>query len=333
MAHSKLTVSELADRVVELGLADPMTEHSGVSPEELHGALEDFGADESQAVLILLEYMNVRYSTEHGAFRHACQDNARGYRRELDQVAACGRGAFNLTEVALADTPSGDHLLRFRCNDELHEWLIPHGPDESGDAQMIFCESVGELVPAGSPARWCTVYPGDPDVAWEVFFGDPAALNDLGAPFGLEFEPVRTDPDPADAEHLQSWLRARRAGFGEWTAVYGDGVAWDFSAKSLTALGAIVLRRIATLDTLADPANTDFVEGASWYLGEALLRIEGGRWCYRAGDPDLNYWDGYPFIEQDGHYGYSAVPYRTLRILIKRGDPNHLRKRFDDFRA
>jgi hypothetical protein len=257
------------------------------------------------------------------------------YREELARIATCGRGLFTITEVELVDTADGDHLLRFRCNGQPHEWPIAHGPDEEYDAQAIFCWSVGELVPPGSPARWCTVDPGDPDVTSEAFFGDPAALNVLGGPFGLVFEPIETPSEPgaAEVEHLQSWLRTRQAGFPNWTETYGDGIIWDHSPESLEALGAIVLRRTPTLDALVDPANADFVEGASWYTGEALLRVKGGRWFYRDGDPEVNLFDGYPFVEQDGVRANSAVPYRALRVLIKRGDPGHIRKRYDDFSA
>lgn len=94
-----------------------------------------------------------------------------------------------------------------------------------------------------------------------------------------------------------------------------------------------MLRRTPTLDALADPANADFVEGASWYTGEALRGVKGGRWLYRDGDPEVNPFDGHPFVEQEGPFANSAVPYRALRVLIKRGDPRHLRKRYDDFSA
>ncbi|MFE7801483.1 hypothetical protein [Nocardia sp. NPDC057440] len=331
-----MTVREVADQIVELGLVDAAV----LDPMDLDYTLDDFGATESQAVLVLLDYMKVRYSTEYKTFRHACEDDAWVYREELERIAACGRGLFTITEVELVDTAEGDHLLRFRCNGRPHEWPIAHGPDEEFDAQSIFCWSVGELVPPGSPARWCTVDPGDPDVTSEAFFGDPAALNVLGGPFGLQFEPIRTTPglDPsepvtADVEHLQSWLRTRQAGFPNWTARYGDGITWDHSSESLEALGAIVLRRTPTLDALADPANADFVEGASWYTGEALRRVKGGRWFYRDGDPEVNLFDGYPFVEQNGPHANTAVPYRALRVLIKRGDPQHLRKRYNDFSA
>lgn len=157
----------------------------------------------------------------------------------------------------------------------------------------------------------------------------------LGGPFGLVFEPIEIpgEPGATEAEPLQRWLGTRQAGFAHWNATYGDGVTWDHSPESLEALGAIVLRRTSTLDVLADPANTDFVEGASWYIGEALRRVEGGRWFHRDGDPEVNLFDSYPFVEQDGPNANSAVPYRALRVLIKRGDPQHLRQRYDDFSA
>ncbi|NUS44362.1 MAG: hypothetical protein HOQ24_11820, partial [Mycobacteriaceae bacterium] len=273
------------------------------------------------------------YSTEYKTFRGACENDAWVYRAELERIAACGRGLFTITDTEVVDTADGWHLLRFRCGGRQHEWPVVHGPDENIDAQELFCSAVGQLTPSDSPARWCTVSPGDPDVTGEAFFGDPTALNALGTPFGLLFEPIPPpwEPDAAEVEYLQTWLRTRQAEFAHWAATYGAGVAWDYSPESLEALGAIVLRRTPTIDTFADPANADFVEGASWYTGEAFRRVRGGRWLYRNGDPEVNLFDGYPFVEQDGYVPYSAVPYRTLRLLIKRGDPLHLRRKYDDF--
>ncbi|MBL1080099.1 hypothetical protein JK358_37455 [Nocardia sp. 2] len=304
-----------------------------LGPADLDCPLNEFGATESLAVLLVLDYMKVRYSTEYKTFRRACENDAVVYRYELELIAACGRGLFAITEVELAGTIDGVHILRFRCNGEPHEWSIVHGPDESFDAQETFFESVGDLIPTGSSSRWCTVHPGDPDVTGEAYFGDPAVLNALGAPFGLLFEPMRTDPCVADVELLRNWLCTRRAEFANWTATYGEGITWDYSPESLEALGYLVLRRVPTIDALADPANTEFVEGASWYVGEALCRVRGGRWVYREGDSEVNPYDGYPFVEQDGPGSASAVPFRQLRILIKRGDPGHLRTRYDDFSA
>ncbi|GAA5079943.1 hypothetical protein GCM10023319_20040 [Nocardia iowensis] len=172
--NSQLTVREVADRIVELGLVDAAVVAAELDPETLDYLLEDFGATESAAVLLLLEYVKVRYSTEYKTFRRACENDAWVYREELARIAACGRGLFAITEVELVDTADGvhpAHLLRFRCNGQPHEWPIAHGSDEDLDAQQVFCWSVGELVPTGSPARWCTVDPGDPDVNWEVFSG------------------------------------------------------------------------------------------------------------------------------------------------------------------
>ncbi|MFC9894715.1 hypothetical protein ACFVMC_13585 [Nocardia sp. NPDC127579] len=329
----RMPVREITDLIVELGLTDTATVHSALTPDELDSPLDDFGDTAQQSVLLVLDYLTIRYSTERKTFRHACTDNAWVYRAELERIAACGQGLLPLAEIEVTDTPAGHHLIRFQCNGRSHEWPIAHGPDEEFDAQQIFCWSVGELVPPAAPARWCTVDPGDPDVTAEAFFGDPAALNALGHKFGLTFTPIAISPATPESEYLQNWLQARQAGFDHWSATYGAGVTWDHSPASLEALGALVLRRTPTLDTLDDPANKDFLEGASWYLGEALLRVDGGQWVYRDGDPMINPFDGYPFIEQYGPFPNSAVPYRALRVLIKRADPHHLRRRYDDFTA
>ncbi|WP_157573983.1 hypothetical protein [Nocardia jejuensis] len=332
-----MTVREVADRIVELGLVDTAAV-SALDPRDLDYALDDFGATECLGVLLLLDDLKVRYSTDYKTFRHACEDNAWAYRTELARVAACGRGAFTFTEVELINTAEGNHLLRFRCNGQSHNWPIMHGPTENTDAQTIFCWALGELMPRDSPARWCTVTPADPYVTSEAYFGDPATLNELGGPFDLRFEPIMAspsiachEPDSAETEHLHNWLHTQQARFPDWIATYGHQIAWDHSPESVEALGAIVLRRIPTLDDVTDPANAEFIDSASWYIGETLRLIKGGRWAYRDGDPEKFLYDGLPFVEQYGDSAHRVVPHRALRVLIKRADPHYLRQRYDAF--
>lgn len=204
---SQATFREVANEIVELGLADAAV-LSELDPQELEESLDSFSDSESHALLLFLDYMKVRYSTDHKTFRYACENDARVYREELDRIATCGRGHLTITDVEF-DTLDGVHRLRFRCNDQPHEWWIAHGPNENIDAQELFSE-VGDLVPPGSLARWCTVDQGDPEVTSELFFGDPAVLNTLGSRFGLLFEPLEPINTPCSTEGASS--RSRRVG-------------------------------------------------------------------------------------------------------------------------
>lgn len=135
----------------------------------------------------------------------------------------------------------------------------------------------------------------------------------------------------ADARYLRDWLAAREAAFPDWVATYGVGVAWDFSPESLDALGALVMRVTPTLEALHGREHAAFVDGASWYVGEALRRVKGGAWHFEAGDPEEGVYLGWPYVRQPPPYDWAAVPMRALRKLLKDGDPHKLRKRYQDF--
>lgn len=137
--------------------------------------------------------------------------------------------------------------------------------------------------------------------------------------------------EDSEVRYLQTWLAERQLAFPGWVATYGQGASWDFSPESLDALGALVLRLTPTVEDLDDEGNAAFVEGAIWYLGEALRRVQGGRWCYRDGDPEVNLFEGHPYVEQLGEHAASGVPFYAVRVLVQRGDPDHLRRRYETF--
>jgi hypothetical protein len=132
--------------------------------------------------------------------------------------------------------------------------------------------------------------------------------------------------EAADARWLRDWLAARERTFPDWAARYGGGVAWDFSAGSVEALGALVRRLTPTADELAAPANAAFVDGATWYLGEALRRVKGGAWHYRSGDPG-RFHVGRQYVRQSSPYDESSDPLLDLRLAVERGDPRSRRPR------
>lgn len=61
---------------------------------------------------------------------------------------------------------------------------------------------------------------------------------------------------------LNSWLVKCQNEFPAWTRRYpGD---WDFTAESMDQLDELVLGQFTDATELDDPANRDFIEGATW---------------------------------------------------------------------
>ncbi|MEJ3748154.1 hypothetical protein WEI85_33320 [Actinomycetes bacterium KLBMP 9797] len=96
-------------------------------------------------------------------------------------IADRTRGLITITDVDVVDDEAGGHhVLRFRCGGEPREWRITHDEDEDEeefDAVMTFSMRIHELVPAGSPARWCAVEINDGAYGPQAVFGDPEAMR------------------------------------------------------------------------------------------------------------------------------------------------------------
>ena len=83
-----------------------------------------------------------------------------------------------------------------------------------------------------------------------------------------------TDEDLDRQRHpeLLSWLAAREAAFGPWATALGPLDRWDFSARSLDALEDLVRERFAGVEDVMAAKDGEFVQGATWYIGEAVRR-------------------------------------------------------------
>lgn len=138
-------------------------------------------------------------------------------------------------------------------------------------------------------------------------------------------------PGESETAHLTQWLAQREQAFAHWAAAYGAGISWDFSARSLEELGSLVLRVTPTPAGFDAPANRELFAGAEWYTGETWRRVKGGRWIYRHGDPDVNMFDGHPYVEQAGEDGMAAVPYHALAALVERKDSHLLYSYYEGF--
>ncbi|WP_157172386.1 hypothetical protein [Nocardia pneumoniae] len=184
--NSSFTVRQVTARIVELGLVAESTVEQGIQADLLDEKLDYFGDSESEAVLYLLDELGIRYTTDYKTFRDAC-GGSEVYREELECVAACTRGLLSITDIELVDDTVGNHVLRFLCNGQPHEWNIAHNDEEDIETQMVFSYGLEDLLPRDSSARWCGVDSDDINFGMQAVFGDPQALSVLAAEFGIKF--------------------------------------------------------------------------------------------------------------------------------------------------
>lgn len=157
------------------------------------------------------------------------------------------------------------------------------------------------------------------DDGWEPRRADRPAL-----PAGAEDEA----PDP----WLTAWLATRREQFSAWAADTGRAQELDLSPASLVPLAQVVRQRVASEEALDAQIETDFLQGAIWYLGEVARIHRGARWRYTP-DPDgtsENPSVGRPWVTQDDGGG-SAIPALELWVAVRADTDDVLLERFEEF--
>lgn len=317
---SSWTVTDVVARMVDAGLVDAAAA-AEMDADTLEKSLDYYGEPEHVAVLRILDEFGVRYRTDYKTFRGACEREGVGYRQELEEIGQCGRGLLAITDIEVLDTVEAAHLIRFRCNGRSHEWKIRHTEeDEDFYAQMCLFESLGDLVPIDAPQRWCSVEPEDPDASFDAVFGDPEALQRLGAEFGMTFEPLAADKVPDRPKpRIDDWLATQEAGFSAWVATYSPEVLWDFSRDSLDTLEEVTRRAVSSAEELMAAEYRGFRDGASWYLGEVLRRNLGGYW-----DNDH---EGDEVVRQVGARSQLMFPFLDLKHVFDQ--PGYLGRHYD----
>ncbi|MBT2368247.1 hypothetical protein J7E88_23715 [Streptomyces sp. ISL-10] len=79
--------------------------------------------------------------------------------------------------------------------------------------------------------------------------------------------------DRQSCPELLAWLAEREAAFEPWATALGRPLErWDFSARSLDALEDLVRERFADAEEVMAAKSGAFVQGATWYIGEAIRR-------------------------------------------------------------
>ncbi|MER7666071.1 hypothetical protein [Streptomyces sp. NPDC096193] len=77
---------------------------------------------------------------------------------------------------------------------------------------------------------------------------------------------------------LDAWLRIQQQEFPAWAQRYdGD---WDFTPASLERIEALVRSRYTSSDQAWDERGSDFLQTASWYVGEVHNRTCGTQWQF-----------------------------------------------------
>jgi hypothetical protein len=137
------------------------------------------------------------------------------------------------------------------------------------------------------------------------------------------------DPAPEPpANFLAGWLSERERSFPRWLHDYaGDPTAFDFSPGSLGALGEVARRAIPSGEAFDNPKNREFVEGATWYLGEVIRRATDAKWRYLDMDPAINPLAGRPYLISPDHT--IGIPRGSLRGAVD--DPTALDRLLNQF--
>ncbi|MDM4139009.1 MULTISPECIES: hypothetical protein [Mycobacterium] len=133
---------------------------------------------------------------------------------------------------------------------------------------------------------------------------------------------------PPPSSTLDDWLARQERRFPDWAASTGENL--DYSPDSLNRLAALVLRVAPTVEAFHDPVNAEFVDAASYYLGEMLCRGYPSRWVYRDLRDEGDSITANFKIQLNDDGGFTG-PYHLLSRMVRRNDPNHTRAYYDDW--
>ncbi|BCK69840.1 hypothetical protein Srufu_037930 [Streptomyces libani subsp. rufus] len=108
-----------------------------------------------------------------------------------------------------------------------------------------------------------------------------------------EYEELRRlDRLRSDNSVLNAWLTIQHAEFPGW-AEQTPGT-WDFSLGSLARLEDLIRSRYATVEQAHQDEGGDFLQTASWYVGEVHNRHFGTGWQFHPDSTELP--GAWPFV-------------------------------------
>jgi hypothetical protein len=138
--------------------------------------------------------------------------------------------------------------------------------------------------------------------------------------------------DDATADAIadgEQWAARQAALFPAFLQRYASAPErYDFSVASLDEVAYQVLQRFSSAEDIEELANTDFADGASWYLGEVARRIKP-KWEWMA---ERGLYKGrYGVRKPTKHVADGMVPSNQLASLADSGDPFKLKRLFTRF--
>ncbi|MFG2833013.1 hypothetical protein ACGFWI_37100 [Streptomyces sp. NPDC048434] len=108
-----------------------------------------------------------------------------------------------------------------------------------------------------------------------------------------EYEELRQlDQLRSDNWVLNAWLTVQRSKFPGW-AEQAPGT-WDFSLDSLARLENLIRDRYGTTEQAHQDEGGDFLQTASWYVGEVHNRHFGTVWQYHPDSMEIP--GAWPFV-------------------------------------
>lgn len=246
-----------------------------------------------------------------------------------------GGGRWDWVTEAPAGATVGDPLLRQRLAE--HRWRIDSAgePDAPGFPTIRPDPATGlealspthlllQALASGNGEMWTGTYR-----RWQQAVDAYAAGHPGWTPAKEHTLADAVIPAPPPSPVLDEWLARQQQHFPEWAARYRGN--WDYSRESIDRLTALVTEVTPTVEAFQDPANADFVDGATYYLGETFRRAIPCRWVYReslTGQDDIT--TAYFDIQLNDNADFTG-PCSLLRQMIRHNDPGRTRAFFDQW--
>jgi hypothetical protein len=244
-----------------------------------------------------------------------------------------GGGRWDWAAEAPADATVSDPLLLQRLSE--HRWRIDSAGEPDAGGFPIIRPDPATGLDVLSPTHLLLEALASDAPVWSVVYERWQEAVKSYAATHSDWKPVKertladglfTAPPPSTT--LEDWLALQEERFPDWAAA--NGGSWDYTPDSIDRLTALVLRVTPTVEAFHDPANAEFVDGASYYLGEMLRRGYPSRWVYRDFLDEGDRITANFKIQLNDDAGYTG-PYHLLSGMVRRGDPGHTRDYYDEW--
>ena len=250
-----------------------------------------------------------------------------------------GGGAWDWTTEEFPDAGPGDPDLR--RNLAQHEWHASGGDEPDAVGLPIVRPDPATGLPALSPMHllldavestdggvWAATYQ-----RWQDAVDAYAAAHPGWTPTKQHTLADGVLSSPPASAVLDDWLARQAEGFDQWATRYvGE---WDYTADSIDRLTALVAKLTPTMKAFYDPANADFVDGASYYLGESLRQATPSRWIHLKFPFDRS--DGAPItadfqVQKNNNTDFTG-PFDLLSYTLEISDPGSTRDFYNRWSA